>query len=168
MGQLGTLIWYMYCRVGYNGTRDVAITLAQPDRRKSKFGLRHAIKQNNFYCVTKSEFWFSMIGLSNKSNGNVPNPESREGKLPNQLAHGQTSTVIFLKFTRFLKIPKKYGPVRYRTFRIIYDRFDSFLFLWQIFSYTSTYVVLSPKKWCQNGIVHLVKKAAAGSCTRTR
>jgi hypothetical protein len=29
--------------------------------RKSKFGLRHRIKLNSLYTVTKSEFWFSMI-----------------------------------------------------------------------------------------------------------
>ena len=28
----------------------------QPDHRKSKFGHRHAIKLNELYCMTKSEF----------------------------------------------------------------------------------------------------------------
>ena len=45
-----------YCRVEQNGTRDVATSIARPDHRKSKFGLRHAIKLIELYCVTKSEF----------------------------------------------------------------------------------------------------------------
>ena len=41
--------------------RDVVVNFPQPDYRKSKFGLCHAIKQIELYCMTKSEFWFSMI-----------------------------------------------------------------------------------------------------------
>jgi hypothetical protein len=41
--------------------RDVAPASYQWCDRKSKFGLRHAIKLNMLYCITKSEFWFSMI-----------------------------------------------------------------------------------------------------------
>ena len=40
---------------------DVAISSSQSCDRKSKFGLRHAINLNQLYCMTKSEFWFSMI-----------------------------------------------------------------------------------------------------------
>ena len=51
--------------------RDVAAPLARRDHRKSEFGLRHAIKLNQLYCVTKSEFGYSMIPPSYMS-GNVP------------------------------------------------------------------------------------------------
>ena len=43
--------------------RDVAISIARRDHRKSKFGLRHAIKLTESYGVTKSEFWFSIAWL---------------------------------------------------------------------------------------------------------
>ena len=36
--------------------RDVAARIARPDHRKSKFGLRHAIKLIELYGVTKSKF----------------------------------------------------------------------------------------------------------------
>ena len=35
-----------YCQVEKNGTRDVAARRTQPDHRKSKFRLRHAIRLN--------------------------------------------------------------------------------------------------------------------------
>ena len=40
--------------------RDVAAPLAQPDHRKSNFGLRHDIKLIELYVMTKSEFGFSI------------------------------------------------------------------------------------------------------------
>jgi hypothetical protein len=40
---------------------DVAIPLARRDHRKSKFGVHHAIKRNDLYGVTNSEFCFPMI-----------------------------------------------------------------------------------------------------------
>ena len=51
---------------------DVATPIARRDHRKLKFGLRHAIKLIELYCVTKSEFGFSMTRPS-YANGNVPN-----------------------------------------------------------------------------------------------
>jgi hypothetical protein len=41
--------------------REVAASIARPNHRKSKFELRHAIKLNLLYWVTKSKFGFSMI-----------------------------------------------------------------------------------------------------------
>ena len=40
---------------------EIAAPSSQSCDRKSKFGLRHAIKLIELYCMTKSEFWFSMI-----------------------------------------------------------------------------------------------------------
>jgi len=37
----------VYCRVETKKTRDIAAPIARPDHRKSKFGLRHAIKLIN-------------------------------------------------------------------------------------------------------------------------
>jgi hypothetical protein len=50
---------------------DVAAARTHSCDRNSKFGLRHAIKLNYLYCMTKSEFWFSMIPPITRS-GNVP------------------------------------------------------------------------------------------------
>ena len=50
--------------------RDVSAARSRSCDRKSKFGLRHAIKLNQLYCMTKSEFWFSMIPPST-SGGNI-------------------------------------------------------------------------------------------------
>ena len=50
LGSLG------YCRVERNGTPDVSAASSRRDHRKSKFGLRHAIKLIELYGVTKSEF----------------------------------------------------------------------------------------------------------------
>jgi hypothetical protein len=61
-----------YCTVEWNKTRDVAAPSSRRDHRKSKFGLRHAIKLNEPYCMTKSEFWFSIAWLRTRSR-NVPN-----------------------------------------------------------------------------------------------
>jgi hypothetical protein len=36
----------VYCRVEQNGIADVAPSIARPDHRKSKFGLRHVVKLN--------------------------------------------------------------------------------------------------------------------------
>jgi hypothetical protein len=35
-----------YCQVGWNGTGEVAASLARPDHRESKFGLRWPIELN--------------------------------------------------------------------------------------------------------------------------
>ena len=59
-----------YCTVERNGTPDVAAASSQPDRRKSKFGLRHGIKLIELYAMTKSEFGFSTIP-PRTSGGNV-------------------------------------------------------------------------------------------------
>jgi hypothetical protein len=50
---------------------DVAAASSRSCDRKSKFGLRHAIKLMELYCVTESEFWFSMIPPSKRIH-NVP------------------------------------------------------------------------------------------------
>ena len=65
--------------------------LARRDHRKSKFGLRHSIKLNQIYCMTKPEFWFLMIPPS-KRTGNVrswsdpvvvtSNPRARAARAP--------------------------------------------------------------------------------------
>jgi hypothetical protein len=49
-----------YYKVEKNKTSDVAASLARPDHRKSKFGLRHDIKLIELLDVTESEFWFSI------------------------------------------------------------------------------------------------------------
>ena len=49
-----------YCTVERNGTPDVAAASSRRHHRKSKFGLRHAIKLIELYCMTKSEFGFSI------------------------------------------------------------------------------------------------------------
>ena len=42
-----------YCRVERNGTADVSLSIARPDHRKTKFGLRHAIKLINDFFFSK-------------------------------------------------------------------------------------------------------------------
>jgi hypothetical protein len=51
-----TQVLKIYCRVEQNRAGDVAAARARRDHRKSKFGLRHAIKLIELYGVTKSEF----------------------------------------------------------------------------------------------------------------
>ena len=60
-----------YYWVEKNRTGDNSAPLARRDHRKSKFGLRHAIKLLELYCMTKSEFWFS-IAWPRTSGRNVP------------------------------------------------------------------------------------------------
>jgi hypothetical protein len=49
---------------------DVEAASSQSCDRKSKFGLRHAIELIELYCMTKSEFWFSMIPPSTSYSNN--------------------------------------------------------------------------------------------------
>jgi hypothetical protein len=54
---------YTVNEVERNKTVNVAATSSWRDHRKSKFGLRHAIKLIELYGVTKSEFCFSIAWL---------------------------------------------------------------------------------------------------------
>jgi hypothetical protein len=47
---------FSYYKLERNKTADVATSRSRRDHRKSKFGLRHAIKLIDIYCVMKSEF----------------------------------------------------------------------------------------------------------------
>jgi hypothetical protein len=61
---------FYYCKVEWNKTPDVPATSSRRDHRKSKFGLCYATKLIELYCMTKSEFWFSIAWLRT-SGGNV-------------------------------------------------------------------------------------------------
>ena len=102
-----------YCWVERNKTRDVFIALARRDHRKSKFGLRHSIKLIELYCMTKSEFWFSIAWLRT-SDGHVPKPDLGEGKLSNPRARAvlQIDSVLFNKSTVLMKFCKRHASAR--------------------------------------------------------
>jgi hypothetical protein len=71
----------MYCKIEQNKTRVVAPSRSRRDHRKSKFGLRHAIKLNSLYGDEVRILIFD--DLAENGRGQRPESGSREGQLSN-------------------------------------------------------------------------------------